>query len=87
MEKRVEPRFGTLVAVVLVFAALGTPMFLYLWETLNGLLTGHGSASRVLISLPVLALFIALLVLLGRVLRPWGTPPTPFPADTPRSRR
>ena len=87
MEKREDPALGTLLLVVLVFAALGTPLFLYLWETLNALLTGHGSATRVLISLPVLALFAGLLVVLGRLLRRWGTPPRPFPAGPPEPRR
>jgi hypothetical protein len=87
MAQRDDPEIGTLFVVVLGFAALGTPMFLYLWETLNGLLTGHADAMRLLIALPVLALFVGLLVVLSRVVRRWGTPAGPFPTDRSPTRR
>ena len=72
MERDQAPHPAAIVGTVLGFAALGTPLFLYVWETLNGLLSGHGSLPRVAWSLPALALLAALLALLARRLRAWG---------------
>lgn len=74
MERDPGPRPAVIVGTVLGFAALGTPLFLYVWETLNGLLSGHGSAARVALALPALALLALLLRLLARRLRRWGPP-------------
>ena len=88
MADRDDSSIGRIMLVILVFAALGTPMFLYLWETLNGLLNGHLDGTRLLVSLPVLALFAGLLALLRRVLARLGpTPASPFPTGSPPSRR
>ncbi|HET7233574.1 MAG TPA: hypothetical protein VFJ16_26415 [Longimicrobium sp.] len=74
MERRDTPAFGTLLLVILAFAAFGIPLFLYLWETVNGLLEGHGGGMRLLFSIPVLALFVALLAVLARTVRRWEAP-------------
>lgn len=80
MQRRGDPSFVALFGVILLFAALGTPMFLFLWETVNDVLRGEPSAWRIGVSLPVLALFAGLLTLLSRTLSRWGgTPPGPRP--------
>jgi hypothetical protein len=88
MDTRDDPSLGRVMLLVLVFAALGTPMFLYLWETVNALLTGHVDGLRLLISLPVLAMFAALLAVLRRALAGLdGTGPRAVPTHPPPSRR
>jgi hypothetical protein len=72
MEGDHGPRPAVIVGTVLGFAALGTPLFLYVWETLNGLLSGHGSLGRAALAVPALALLAVLLWLLARLLRGWG---------------
>lgn len=54
-------------ALVLV----GAPMVWFLWEVLNDLLQGIVDGPRVLIALPVLLAFLALLDFVARTVRRW----------------
>lgn len=51
-----------------LFILLGMPLVAYLWETLHQILAWHVEPTRLLISVPVLGLFLGLLFLLGRKL-------------------
>ncbi|SHK12120.1 hypothetical protein SAMN04488087_0354 [Rhodothermus profundi] len=50
---------------------LGMPVVAYLWETLNQLLSLHVNPMRLLISLPLLAVFIVWLRWLARQAQRW----------------
>lgn len=65
-ERKHPPGIGGLIALIALFALLGLPLVGYLWETLNELLSGFVDPTRLLISIPVLAVFAVLLVLLAR---------------------
>lgn len=54
---------------MLALVLVGAPMAGYLWETLHQLLALHVDSRRILISIPVLALFVGLLVFATKVLR------------------
>ena len=71
MEKHGTIGMGRLIAGMALFVVLGIPLVGYLWETLNELLAGHVDGTRLLISLPVLALLGALLAWLGRRVWAW----------------
>ncbi len=66
-----SPHFGRLIAGITVFVIAGAPMVAYLWETLNMALALHVTAARVLVSLPVLAVFAGMLYLLSRRVQAW----------------
>ncbi len=51
-----------------LFIVLGMPLVAYLWETLHQILAWHVEPTRLLTSLPVLALFLILLFALSRKL-------------------
>lgn len=80
---------GGLTGRILLFVLLGFPLLAYLWETLNELLSGSVNGRRLLVSVPVLVLFGALLVWLSRTVRRWGearadAAPSPLPHRRPR---
>lgn len=60
-ELRLVLLLGTLVVVGIPFVAI-------LWETLNELLSGHFDGGRMIVAVPVLAVFLAILTLAGRAL-------------------
>lgn len=64
-------RLGTLVGGIALFTLLGFPLVAYLWETLNRLLSGEVEGVRLLVTLPVLLLFLALLRWQARAVRRW----------------
>ncbi|GEM_PF-2008987 len=76
-DERSSPYLKTFVLIA-VFAAVGTPMVAYLWETLNQLMALHVDPVRLALSVPVLIVFIGLLILLARAVRRYA--PT---ADSP----
>lgn len=55
------PPFGKYLLTFGVFLLLGVPMVAYLWETVHQMLSLHFETARMLISIPVLAVFIGLL--------------------------
>jgi hypothetical protein len=54
---------------LLLTAAAGVPLVAFLWETINQLLSGHLHIRRILVSIPALLVFAALIRLVGRRLR------------------
>ena len=62
------PSPGKILPWLALFVVLGMPLVAYLWETLHQVLALHVEPVRLLVSVPVLALFVALLWLLGRKL-------------------
>ena len=71
--RRARPRRSGAVDVRLVlllgvFVAVGIPFVAILWETLNELLAGHIEPRRLAVSLPLLAVFVAILSFAGRAL-------------------
>ena len=62
------PSPGKIFPWLALFIALGMPLVAYLWETLHQILAWHFEPTRLLISVPVLALFLGLLFVLSRKL-------------------
>ena len=62
------PAPGKIVPWLALFAVLCMPLIAYLWETVHQVLALHVEPLRLLLSVPVLGLFVALLWLLGRKL-------------------
>ena len=62
------PPPGRIFPWLALFILLGMPLIAYLWETLHQILALHVEPVRMLISIPVLGLFVALLKMLGRKL-------------------
>lgn len=62
---------GKLIGLISLFVVLGMPLVWYLWTVVNELLTGHLDGQRLLLAVPVLALFLTLLVFLSRAVRRW----------------
>ena len=60
-----------LIGLMTAFVLLGMPLVWYLWTAVNEILTGHVEGGRLLLAIPVLVLFLALLVLLSRAVRRW----------------
>jgi len=69
------------VILLSVFVALGIPLVAYLWETLNQLLAGHLDPRRVLVSVPLLVAFVALLWAGARGLERLAAPPPDRPDE------
>ena len=69
MSHDTTPSPGRIFPWLALFVLLGMPLVAYLWETLHQILALHVDITRLLISVPVLGLFIGLLTLLGRKLR------------------
>ena len=67
---------------IALFAAVGTPMVAYLWETLNQVMALKFDAVRVGISIPILLVFIGFLILLARAVRRYA--PRTEPTDPAR---
>lgn len=57
-----------------LFVVLGVPLVAFRWETLNVLLSGIVVGWRLLVAIPVLAVFGGLLVVLGRGVWRWYGP-------------
>ena len=66
--------FGLMTAI-LALVLVGAMLVAYLWETLNQLMTGHVDWRRLLLSLPVLALFLLLLRVIARRVEGWSAEP------------
>lgn len=62
---------GKLIGLISLFVVLGMPLVWYLWTVVNELLTGHLDGQRLLLAVPVLAVFLTLLVFLSRAVRRW----------------
>ena len=63
---------GSLMATILGFTLAGGILVAYLWESVNRLLSLHFDAVRVLISIPVLLVFLWLLRSIARRVERWG---------------
>lgn len=64
-----EPRLGPLIAVMALFAALGSPLVFFVWEAINHVLAGDVAGARLgrgAVAAVALAVVLAVLV---RVLR------------------
>jgi len=68
MTQKPVPSPGKVFARLALFVVVGMPLVAYLWETLHLLLALQVEPVRLLISVPVLGLFVGLLVLLARTL-------------------
>ncbi len=64
-----EPSFGKTFGTMVLGVLLGIPLVGYLWETVHQVLSLHAEPLRLLISVPVLAVFLLLLRWLGARLR------------------
>ena len=62
---------GKLILVIALLVLIGFPMVYVLWEALNLLLAGDLSSIRYPIVIPVLAVFVALLVVVAKLIRNW----------------
>ena len=58
-----------------LFVLVGLPMVAYLWETINELLALKVDLVRIGISIPVLALLIGFLAIVGRRVNAWHSEP------------
>jgi hypothetical protein len=58
--------FGKLVGIIALFTVLGIPLLAFLWETLNKLIAGVFEPWRLLVSVPVLVVFLVVLRFLAR---------------------
>jgi hypothetical protein len=56
-----------------IHVLIGIPLVAYLWETLNELLALHPDPIGLLVALPLLIVFAALLSVLARRVRWWQT--------------
>jgi hypothetical protein len=70
-----EVSLFALIVAILGLVLLGGVMVAYLWETLNQLMAGHVDWVRVLVSLPVLAIFLLLLRFIARRVEDWHGEP------------
>ncbi len=66
-----ESHTGSLMAGILGLSLLGGVLIAYLWETLNRVLSLHFDPVRVLISVPVLLVFLLLLRFIARRVEAW----------------
>lgn len=66
-----EAGLFALILAILGLVLVGGVMVAYLWETMNQLMAGHVDWVRVLISLPVLAVFLLLLRVIARRVEGW----------------
>lgn len=64
-----------LMGAMAVFVLVGLPLVGYLWKTLNDLLALEVDTTRLLLSVPVLAVLAVLLWLLARAVQRWQAPP------------
>jgi Na+/melibiose symporter-like transporter len=68
MASQTGTSFGKLIGIIAVFTLLGIPVLAFLWETLNKLIAGVFEPWRLLVSVPVLLVFVVLLWFLARSL-------------------
>lgn len=61
-----------LIALIMGFVVIGTPMVYVLWSFVNEVLTGQVTRGMAVLVLPALAVFAGLLVVLGRWARQQG---------------
>ncbi len=66
-----KPSVGGMMMRMGLVVLLGVPVVAYLWETLNQLLALHVNPTRLLISLPLLVVFVVWLRWLGRQTQRW----------------
>ncbi|NOK62255.1 MAG: hypothetical protein GFH27_549327n85 [Chloroflexi bacterium AL-W] len=71
MEKNKQPSFVAIVAQMVLFVVLGTPMVAYLWEIVNKMLSFSATPTQMLLGLPVLIVFIAFVTILTSRIRKW----------------
>ena len=71
------PSMAKLVIGMAVFVLLGFPLVGYLWDTLNELLALEVNTTRLLLTVPVIALLGALLWMLSKAVNRWQTPTDP----------
>lgn len=65
-----------------VVVVVGSPLFAYLWETLNQVLSGHFPVGRIAVTVPILLAFVALLWFAARG---FARVAPPGPADMARA--
>lgn len=70
-----EPGLFALIIAILGLVLVGGVLVAYLWETLNQLMAGHVDWMRILVSLPVLAVFLLLLRYIARRVEGWHGAP------------
>lgn len=63
------PRTPALIGVIAVFVLLGFPLVYIIWEAVNHALAFDLAGIRWVLVVPALALFVALLFVLSRVVR------------------
>ncbi|ARA91986.1 MAG: hypothetical protein D6685_14625 [Bacteroidetes bacterium] len=73
MASKTAPTPGEVFAFIALCLLIGFPIVGYLWETINQLLSLRVTGTRLLISLPLLAAFIGLLLWMARRLQRWQT--------------
>ncbi len=66
---RAEPRLGSLIAVIAVFATLGSPLVYFAWESINHLLFGDLAGARLGRGALATGGLVVLLLVMARVLR------------------
>lgn len=66
-----SPSIGRIAVGIALVTLLGVPLLAYVWETLNRLIAGHVEWDRLLISLPLALLLLALWKFLGRRIEAW----------------
>lgn len=77
---------GRVLAVVAVFALVGTPMVAFLWETLNELMALQVQWWRIAVSIPLLGLLLLWLRVLARTLHRLDGPRVESPHPNPERR-
>ncbi|MEX0892183.1 MAG: hypothetical protein WEB88_08435 [Gemmatimonadota bacterium] len=75
MKPTTGPGLSRLILAMLGLALVGGALVAYLWETLNQLMAGHVDWVRLLVSLPVLAVFLLLLRFLAGRVESWHDEP------------
>lgn len=63
--------FGKIILMMALSVLIGLPMVAYLWETINELLALHADPVRIGISVPLLAILVGFLVVVGRRINAW----------------
>ncbi len=62
---------GRIVLLMAVVVLVGLPMVAYLWETINRLLALEFDPVRIAVSVPLAAVLVGFLTLVGRRLSTW----------------
>ncbi len=62
---------GRIVLLMVVFVVIGLPMVAYLWETINQILALELDPVRIAVSVPLLAIFLGFLAVIGRRINRW----------------